>query len=81
MVEEVIHTRTRTINGRQALEQAILARNKRHFSQSYTDGTPWTTAPLSQIGATSNFRLNEDDNGYTIGPPDSAFLETRTLFN
>jgi uncharacterized protein YueI len=57
----IVREHTITINVRQELEDAILARNQKHFAQA--QGTPLTVEPLSDINSSQGFDLSKDQHG------------------
>jgi hypothetical protein len=77
--KRVLQRQVREIDTRQALEAAIIARNRRHFAQA--DGTPFTRPPLSFIGSQNHFNLYEDAAGQPIEVPDDSFIETHTILD
>jgi hypothetical protein len=75
--ERVSSVETEVISSRQALEKAILDRNKKHFAQA--QNTPWHRAPLASISSDTHFNLYTDAAGNQIELPSGTFLETATV--
>jgi hypothetical protein len=67
------------VDTRQALETAIIARNKDHFAQA--NGTPFSRYPLSQIGRSNGYDVFKNATRKDIRLPDTAFLETATILD
>jgi hypothetical protein len=55
---------------RQALEAAIIERNKLHFAQA--NGTPFTQEPFSRIGSDNGYIVYLDTNGAELHVPADA---------
>jgi hypothetical protein len=62
---------------RTALEEAIIARNQKHFAQA--KGTPFTRSPLAHIGSDNGYNVFEDAAGCEIRLPDTSFVEAHTV--
>jgi hypothetical protein len=75
---KVVETTTvKTVDTRQALEEAIIERNKRHVAQA--DGTPFTKFPLSKISSDNGYNVFEDVEGHEIRLPEDSFVETKMI--
>jgi hypothetical protein len=65
----------RGVDTRAELEAAIIARNKKHFSQAAS--TPFATAPLACIGSDNGFNIYEDADSNRLFLPPPTFPETK----
>ena len=75
---EIISDTTQIIDTQEELEASIINRNKKHFAQA--KGTPFTEAPLKDIGK-HEFNLNCDENNNPIELPDGYYQETHEVIN
>jgi hypothetical protein len=73
----VTFDKVKIIDTRDALEAAIIDRNKRHFAQA--GGTPYTSEPFSRIGSDNRYNRYHDADGTEIHVPEESFLETKTV--
>jgi hypothetical protein len=75
----VSFNKVRVIDTRKALEDAIIARNKKHFAQA--DGTPFTQQPFVRINSENGYNVYSDANGNDIQVLADFFVETKTVMN
>jgi hypothetical protein len=75
----VTFRRIKVVDTRQALEDAIIDRNKRHFAQA--EGSPFTQEPFSRIGSENDYSVYHDKDGHEIRVPDSSFPETEMVMD
>jgi hypothetical protein len=77
---QVVTTRNiKVVDTGQALETAIIDRNKRHFAQAA--GTPFTLDPFSRIGSDNGYNVYADKDDQETKVPDSSFLETKAVMD
>lgn len=68
------------VSDRDKLEDSIIERNVRHFSQSYTDGTPFAVHPLDKVGTSATgFKTHSTPDGDPVIFPTNSFVETRAI--
>jgi LPS O-antigen subunit length determinant protein (WzzB/FepE family) len=65
------------IDTRKTLEDAIVARNKKHFAQA--DGTPFTQEPFLCISSANGYNVYSDAQGNDIHALEDSFVETKTV--
>jgi hypothetical protein len=69
----------KVIDTRKALEDAIIARNQKHFAQA--DGTPFTQEPFVRINSGNGYNVYSDAKGNDVEVPEDSFVETKTVMN
>jgi hypothetical protein len=75
-----IFTKTvQLVDTRAELEAAIIARNKRHFSQAAD--TPFAKTPLACIGSDNAFNIYNDADGNRLLLPHPAFPESELVMD
>jgi hypothetical protein len=77
--EAIVSKIVQVVDTRAELEAAIIARNKRHFSQA--SNTPFAQPPLQCIGSDNAFNIYEDAAGSKILLPPTAFPETQLVMD